>query len=157
MLIGAAALLSLLGDEAAGAGSSPYLVAFGAVAPRFAAPPPSPVAEVTADNAGVRPDLDVVDGSEPTRANETEAIHEQLPGAAKPNETTPVASDEPPPPPRIIPDDTRPRVRAEDILPYFRFPSAAASQSDAGSSLQSLPSLPMPSSIPPSSATYRLQ
>ena len=40
-------------------------------------------------------------------------------------------------PPAILPDDTRPRVRAEDFLPYFR-----------------IPGVPVPAQLPPSSATY---
>lgn len=52
------------------------------------------------------------------------------------------------PPAAILPDDTRPKVKAEDFLPFFQFPSNSAS--DALSA-------PAPGRQPPSSATYRQQ
>lgn len=53
----------------------------------------------------------------------------------------------------IIPDDSRPKVRPEDFLPYFQFPGSRASSEDVSS-----PSVPMtPGQQPPSTATYRQQ
>ena len=43
-------------------------------------------------------------------------------------------------PPAILPDDTRPVIKAEDFLPFFQVPGAGASGPTAG--------------LPPSSATY---
>ena len=43
---------------------------------------------------------------------------------------------------KILPDDTPRDVGAEDVLPYFQFPGTP-------------PAAPTPSTIPPSSATYR--
>ncbi len=53
----------------------------------------------------------------------------------------------------IIPDDSRPKVRPEDFLPYFQFPGSRGSSEDVSS-----PSVPMtPGQQPPSTATYRQQ
>jgi hypothetical protein len=68
--------------------------------------------------------------------------------AAKPYDAN---SDEPPPPSaasiKILPDTVRPRVQAEDFLPYFVVPDAVKSTST--------PPVPAePGQLPPSSATY---
>lgn len=50
-------------------------------------------------------------------------------------------------PPRILPDDGRPMIRPEDILPYFEIPGSRDVTILA-------PTAPSPNAIPPSSATY---
>ncbi len=70
----------------------------------------------------------------------------------------PLAESGPPPaekekpeakiPLQIIPDETRPKVKAEDFLPFFQFP---------GSSTNDTPAPLPPGRQPPSTATYRLQ
>ena len=82
------------------------------------------------------------------------AAHSAGPASAGPGETSannfkPASEPTPAPAPTrtpapakptsapIIPDDVRPAVRAEDFLPYFQIPGAAA-----------------PAPLPPSTATY---
>lgn len=57
------------------------------------------------------------------------------------------------PPTSILPDDTRPKVRAEDFLPFFQFPAPPANAND----VTLVPAPPVPGQQPPSSATYRQQ
>jgi len=57
-----------------------------------------------------------------------------------------------PGPAAILPDDGDPRVRPEDFLPFFQFPSAHSGPAE--SSLAQPPTAPAPGQIPPSSATY---
>jgi hypothetical protein len=64
--------------------------------------------------------------------------------AAPESGTTPVA---------ILPDETRPKVRPEDFLPYFRFPGAGPNPED----VSSVPEPAKPGMQPPSSATYKQQ
>jgi hypothetical protein len=49
-------------------------------------------------------------------------------------------------PTSILPDETKQRVRPEDFLPFFQFPGG-----------QSAPGANAPGTIPPSSATYKMQ
>lgn len=53
----------------------------------------------------------------------------------------------------ILPDDTRPKVRAEDFLPFFQPPGANPNPND----VTVAPTPPAPGIQPPSSATYRQQ
>ena len=53
----------------------------------------------------------------------------------------------------ILPDDTRPKVRAEDFLPFFQPPGANPNPND----VTLTPTPPAPGAQPPSSATYRQQ
>jgi hypothetical protein len=48
-----------------------------------------------------------------------------------------------------LPDDTRPKVRAEDFLPFFQFPGTAPAEV--------APPPPPPASLPLSTATYSQQ
>ncbi len=60
-------------------------------------------------------------------------------------------------PPPILPDDTRPKVRAEDFLPFFQFPGSAAA-GDVTVVVPTTPGgVPAPATQPRSSATYRQQ
>lgn len=60
-------------------------------------------------------------------------------------------------PPAILPDDTRPKVRSEDFLPYFTFPGSGSSPDDVRVIAPGVPTPPAPGTLPPSSATYRQQ
>ena len=53
----------------------------------------------------------------------------------------------------ILPDDTKTEIRAEDVLPFFRFPGGA----DNGPTVPFTTTQPRGSTAPPSSATYRQQ
>jgi len=56
-------------------------------------------------------------------------------------------------PPSLIPDDSSPRVRPEDFLPFFQNPGVR--QGQAGGSVPSVAAPPAPPTLAPSSATYR--
>jgi len=58
-----------------------------------------------------------------------------------------------PKPVSILPDDTRTEIRAEDVLPFFRFPGSP----DSGVAVPFTATQPRGSTAPPSSATYRQQ
>jgi hypothetical protein len=75
--------------------------------------------------------------------------------AANPSPATTPVNEKPEmpatPAPAILPDDTQPKVRAEDFLPFFQFPGTGAGQGDV------TPAPAAPGKLPPSSATYRQQ
>ena len=126
--------------------SSPYLRASGPLSLRFE---PAPVPkELTARPAASGPPFPLPESAptaeHPPVASEPEA-KPALPDVILP--ATPSAAPVTPPP--IIPDDTRPRVQAEDFLPYFRFPSPPEAA-------LVLPPNP-PHHATPSTATYRQQ
>ena len=107
----------------------PYLVATGPPALRFQAlqVPPEPVLRPVAKGPpvpGPTAEETVV-----AVAN-TEAV--QRPRDNGPPQPGPVVQPSKPAPKAILPDDTRPAIRAEEFLPYFQVPGA----------------------LPPSSATY---
>jgi hypothetical protein len=60
-------------------------------------------------------------------------------------------------PPPILPDDTRPKVRAEDFLPFFQFPGSASANGDVTVVAPVPSSAPTAAPLPASSATYRQQ
>lgn len=68
--------------------------------------------------------------------------------------TAPTPEEKPTKPVRsILPDDTRPKVKAEDFLPFFQPPGADHNPND----VTVAPTAPAPGVQPPSSATYRQQ
>ncbi len=58
-----------------------------------------------------------------------------------------------PVPAAILPDETRPKVRPEDFLPYFQFPGSRENPED----VSNVPAPPEPGRQPLSTATYRQQ
>ena len=128
--------------------SRPYLAAVGAPNLRFseAVPPPDlsvrPPAGAPPQPA-VNHEPDSVSASKPeTQAARTEPVAPPQPEvAAKEPASTP--------PPSILPDDTRPKVRPEDFLPFFQFPG--------GNSAPGTLTPPAPGQQPLSTATYRQQ
>ena len=67
---------------------------------------------------------------------------------------SPTLGEKPTKPARsILPDDTRPKVKAEDFLPFFQPPGANPNPND----VTVAPIAPAPGVQPPSSATYRQQ
>jgi hypothetical protein len=128
--------------------SFPYLPANGCTPLRFreapepetplrpaAAAPPQPhlspaESSVVAENAAAQP-------------APVKATHEDAPA-----EPAPAASDAPPAtsaPISILPDTVRPRLQAEDFLPFFVIPDSAKS---------AVPVPSEPGKLPPSTATY---
>lgn len=136
----------------------PYLAAVGAPALRFgeAIPPP----DLSVRPAAGAPPPSIEEHSAPlidpvrgdvTTVPPTSLAAEALP-TAETNKSAPAK-----PPTAILPDDTRPKVRAEDFLPFFQFPGSASANGDV------TVVAPVPSSastaapLPASSATYRQQ
>ena len=145
--------------------SRPYLAVLGAsplriqeippppdltVHPPAGAPPqPAPLAAKTSDVIPPSPEVAATaDGTTPA-ATPNQA-------SPPPTESTPApAADARPSKPvkSILPDDTRPKVRAEDFLPFFQPPGANPNPND----VTVAPTPPAPGIQPPSSATYRQQ
>ncbi len=100
-----------------------------------AAAPPQPAAETAA-----KPD--VIPFTPPVEANPASAAEAPKPSAGEES----VSGHVPAP---ILPDDLRPRVRAEDFLPYFEIPAAKPGDPNVVVPVPRAPAL-----LPPSSATY---
>ena len=147
-----------------GGDSLPYLAMVGAPPLRFekSAPPPDLVMRPAAAAPPV-PSLTLTESSvalanaaaarstAATTRGEDEAPVTELPA---------IAAVAPPPPPKptpraIIPDDTRPKVRPEDFLPYFQIPGSARSANEVNVIMPANAfTPPPPATLPPSTATY---
>ena len=143
-------------DPSGGIITRPYLQVAGVMPLRFAeaAPPPDLSTQLP---AGAPPKLiaSALPSEPPTEVKVEKPVepvatkptapaisnpeHTSTPEKEKANTSTPLP---------ILPDDTRPKVKAEDFLPFFQFP---------GSSTNDAPTPPAPGRQPPSSATYRQQ
>lgn len=152
------------GVGAHGGDSLPYLAMVGAPPLRFeksappsdlgtrpaAAAPPLPSFSLT-ESAVALANAAAARSTTATTRGEDEAPVTELPAAAS------AASPLPPKPtPRaILPDDTRPKVRPEDFLPYFQIPGSARSANEVNVIMpaNAFPS-PAPATLPPSTATY---
>jgi hypothetical protein len=124
---------------------TPYLRATGPLALRFQ---PAPVArEITAKPAASGPPFPMPEAN--AEKAPVAAEPPAKPTSVEPDVILPAKPEPKPGPEPIIPDDLRPRVQAEDFLPFFQFPSAAE------------PALVLPATPPhratPSTATYRQQ
>jgi hypothetical protein len=137
--------------------SRPYLTTVGSPALRFGEPIPPP--DLTVRPAAAAPpqpsDDHVV--TEASKADVTVTPPVATPAV----ETAPAAASTKPaapgkPPSAILPDDTRPKVRAEDFLPFFQFPTSAPANGDV-TVVAPVSSAPAPAPMPASSATYRQQ
>ncbi len=147
-----------------GGDSLPYLAMVGAPPLRFekSTPPPDLVMRPAAAAPPV-PSLTLTESSV-ALANEAAARSTAATtrGEDEPQVTElPVAKEAaPPPPPKptpraIIPDDTRPKVRPEDFLPYFQIPGSARSANEVNVIMPaSALTSPPPATLPPSTATY---
>lgn len=129
----------------------PYVMAIGSPMLRFAdALPPLDLSIRQPGGAPVPPP------AKPTEHPEAQAIAEPAPiplPEAYVEIGAPVVKNAAPPP--ILPDDTRPKVRPEDFLPYFQFP--AAHPGDATVIVPATLTPPTPGTQLPSTATYRQQ
>ena len=150
----------LLGFDAFGTRNSrPYLPATGAPLLNFGeAPRPSawfPIATAPAKPPEVKPDepAQAQARTRPGQADTPTETLEDVAGAPAATHLTPPSSEPAPRPAKgpalLLPDDTRPRVRPEDLLPFFQFPTAAGAPAPAAA--------PTPGVQPPSSATFRQQ
>jgi hypothetical protein len=141
----------------AGSGSRPYLAVLGTMPLRVAeAAPPPDLSSRPSQAAPPRPDQETA--SDPAPIDEVKAEPSSLtPPAADLTPATPTRESAPQPartPPPILVDDSRPRVRPEDFLPFFIFPGHGESNVIVP---VTAPAPPAPGTLPPSSATYRQQ
>ncbi len=105
--------------------------------------PPQPVAEAPGSPVAIPPQ---------TEAPASETAQPTPSGTESPPVSAP--DGKPAKPAKsILPDDTRPKVRAEDFLPFFQPPGASSNPND----VTVAPTPPAPGIQPPSSATYRQQ
>lgn len=139
-----------------------YLPTVGAVALRFAPPPPvaterpprpQPAAAIVDTGAQATASINANASSQPPTAQdgtETTLSHSaNTPAVATPDLPETSSGEKPV---RILPDDTPRDIRAEDVLPYFQF----SKDPDSGADV-SVPFTPASPSQPPSSATYQLK
>ena len=138
--------------------SRPYLAVLGSTSLRIqeAVLPPDPIVHPPAG----APPQPVTAGSPTTPTPPAEAsspAEEHTPAAtplAEGSQTSPTPEGKPAKPTRsILPDDTKPKVKAEDFLPFFQPPGANSNPND----VTVVPTPPAPGVQPPSSATYRQQ
>jgi len=141
----------------------PYLPAIGALPLRFQQAPPPP--DLTTRPAAAAPPVPSLSVSETTVAQANAAAAHSAPmpsrvasevlvAEAKPEpKATPPAPQKAAPAP-IIPDDTRPTVRAEDFLPYFQIPGSAKQPGEMNVIVPAPRGAPAPAPLPPSAATY---
>lgn len=133
---------------------TPYLVTVGSPALRFleAAPPPDlggrpPAAappQPASDTVAAKPDvIPFTPAAAPTTA---------LAPADASQATPPSDSVQPHSPAPILPDELRPRVRAEDFLPYFEIPATRPGDPNVIVPIPRGAGSPAP--LPASSATY---
>lgn len=137
--------------------SRPYLSAIGSPALRFgeAIPPPDltvrppagPPLPPADEHSPVTPEVTKLDV--PVVAPAASAPVEI--GTPDPARAAPVRT-----PAAILPDDTRPKVRAEDFLPFFQFPGNTPANGDV-TVVAPVPAAPTAAPLPASSATYRQQ
>jgi len=122
------------------------------VRPPAGAPPQlAPVAARSPVEIPPSPEASISTEGPPQTASATEMTPPPTEGTATP---APSPEIKPAKPARtILPDDTRPKVRAEDFLPFFQPPGSNQNQGDIPAS----PTPPAPGIQPPSSATYRQQ
>lgn len=134
--------------------SRPYLQVASAMPLRFAEAPPPP--DLTSHlPAGAPPRISAAPAPEDTPAKDRPEPPVETHAAIKPSASAndiilPPEKEKAsaPTPPAILPDDTHPKVKAEDFLPFFQFPGGATSDTYVP---------PQPGRQPPSTATYRQQ
>lgn len=146
--------------------SRPYLTVMQGMALRFQDPPPPPAAPVIHMDAASRPQSVALPHDSGPAANDV-TLPAKAPVEAEPAPAAPSAAPSPvsavpsdkeaaekpaASPPAILPDDTKPKVRAEDFLPFFQFPGTASTND-----VPVAPAPAEPGKLPPSSATYRQQ
>lgn len=150
--------------------SRPYLATMGSPAMRFQDPAPVPPPVVKPIASGPPVAASAPEEAEVSLANDQAAAStppmstaESAPGTS-PDATAQPAPAEPtkpePPAPRslpILPDDTRRKVQSQDFLPLFRLPGSGGPVEDGAIILPGVPTPPAPGTLPPSSATYRVQ
>lgn len=150
--------------------SRPYLATLGSPAMRFQDPAPVPPPVVKPIASGPPVAASAPEEAEVSLANDRAAastppmpLPEATPTPAPEVATAPSKPDPAKPEPvapralPILPDDTRRKVQSQDFLPLFRLPGSGGPVEDGAVILPSVPAPPAPGTLPPSSATYRVQ
>lgn len=107
--------------------------------------PPQPMVEAPGSPGAIPPQAEASTAAETTPQAIPSGTESPSVPAPEGNPIKPAKS--------ILPDDTRPKVRAEDFLPFFQPPGANSNPND----VTVVPTPPAPGVLPPSSATYRQQ
>lgn len=128
-------------------GPRTYLAMVGPTALRFAEAAPTLPAEPTLPSPPKPKPTAVIENHVTTPADPGKVTQPSANDTDNTEPTTPAGNS--PKPVSILPDDTRHEIRAEDVLPFFQFPSA----SDSGSA--AIPMNVPATAPPPSSATYQ--
>jgi hypothetical protein len=162
LLPGVVLLAPSVATEILGPASRPYLTAVHAPALRFGeAPPPPPLWIRPAASAPPSPATGEPAAAplEPTGEIPPQHVPASSVQAPPPDVIPPATTQAPAKTPApILPDDTRPKVRAEDFLPFFHFPGSATNTGDVTIVTPAVPGQPASSTPQPrSSATYRQQ
>ncbi|ATC64068.1 hypothetical protein CMV30_08945 [Nibricoccus aquaticus] len=143
-------------------GAVPYLAALAPLPLRFARPGPEPAYEPPTPPepkpvvAAITPDAKPEKPSEEKPASSSPAANNPTPQPEQP--AAPVSEFSEPllqPPLPILPDDTKRELRAEDVIPFFIYPTAPASGEARVNVIVPLNTSQSQSTPPPSSATYQ--
>jgi len=151
------------GPELHNAGAIPYLSTIGAAPLHFRSPPlpPAPATPLHATPAPIvrdaSEDATIMVKDETTPSN---ALASSNPAIGPTKEERPASQDPIPGqskgPQPILRDSLAPTIRAEDFLPFFQIPGSGRELGDVMLLGPVPPAAPAaPTSIPPSSATYR--
>jgi len=148
----------------------PYLATMGPPAMRFQDPAPVPPPVVKPIASGPPVAASAPEEAEVSLANDRAAastppmpVSNTAPTViqATPAESFPAESSKPettaPKALPILPDDTRRKVQSQDFLPLFRLPGSGGPVEETSVILPGVPAPPAPGTLPPSSATYRVQ
>ncbi len=150
----------------------PYLATMGSPALRFQdpapVPPPTvkpvasgpPVAASAPEEAAVSlannqaaastPPMPIPENPAKSPADATTTTPAEAPDQVEPSAPVPKVLP-------ILPDDTRRKVQSQDFLPLFRLPGSGGLTEETTILIPGVPTPPAPGTVPPSSATYRVQ
>ena len=136
--------------------SRPYLATLGAPGLRFSEALPSPDLSVRHPPSAPTPPVPSSDSAPAAKPEPTASTAES--SSPPPPEVAASPAKQPAQPvPNILPDETRPKVRPEDFLPYFQFPANGANPGNATVLVPGSLTPATPSPQPLSTATYRQQ
>lgn len=151
------------GPELHNAGAIPYLSTIGAPPLHFRSPPlpPAPSTPIHASPAPIirdaSEDVTILTKTEDAPSNPSALPNSasDLPNDGRLNPQDPIPAHSKVPEP-ILRDSLAPTIRAEDFLPFFQIPGSGRDSADVMLLVPVSPGVPAaPTSIPPSSATYR--
>lgn len=130
----------------------PYLPVCGAPPLRFDRPAPPP--DVATNPPAAAPPIPSLTPTENLVASANTAAMQPAEPATLASPVPAVAAPASSGPREILPDDTRPAIRAEDFLPFFRVPSGGRGGTETSVLVPGVPAPPPGPAIPASSANY---